>query len=234
MLKQFLSTAAVLALMAGPAYAQADQAGKGKADGSNMSSTMEKSDSGSGASASGTSGSTPTQSGVGASTAGAEKTTGDASASSASAGTTTGHDSGTAAATSTTAAASGDAFVTDQADGQWRAEKLIGANVKNAQDEDIGKIDDLVFSDDGRIEAAVVSVGGFLGIGAKNVALSWDQLQVRSSDAGEEIMVSLTKEQLENAPSFKTLEDKKSEEAAANARMQQGTTPAPTGMGTTN
>lgn len=234
MLKQFLSTAAVLALMAGPAYAQADQAGKGKADGSAVSSPMEKSDSGSGA-ASGTSGSTPTQSGVGASTAGAEKVTGDGTAGSASNGSmTTGHDSGSTAATSTTAAGSGDAFITDQNDGQWRAEKLIGANVKNAQDEDIGKIDDLVFSDDGRIEAAVVSVGGFLGIGAKNVALSWDQLQVRSSDAGEEIMVSLTKEQLENAPSFKTLEDKKSEEAAANARMQQGTTAAPTGMGTTN
>ena len=220
MLKHFLSTAAVLALMAAPAYAQSDQAGS--ASPSTMSPAAEQTDS----TSTGTSGA-----GDSATNSGTAAESG--AASSGSMGTT--QDS---ASTATTGAAgstaSGETFLTDQSEGQWRADKLIGADVKNAEDESIGKINDLVFSEDGRIEAAVVAVGGFLGIGSKNVALAWDQLQIRSSEAGEEIMVSMTKEQLENAPTFKTLEDKQSEDAASNAQMQQGTTPPATGMGTSN
>lgn len=222
MLKHFLSTAAVLALMAGPAYAQADQAGTGSASGSTMSPAAGQTEG--------------TSTGAGAA-ADSAATSGTATESGAASSGSTGapqDSASTAASGATASSAAGETFLTDQSEGQWRADKLMGADVKNTQDESIGKINDLVFSEEGRIEAAVVSVGGFLGIGAKNVALSWDQLQIHSSEAGDEITVSMTKEQLENAPSFKTLEDKRSEEAAANAQMQQGTTPPATGMGTSN
>src|SRR5919197_3144866 len=57
------------------------------------------------------------------------------------------------------------------------ASKLIGASVRNSQGESLGKIDELVIDPhDARIKAAVVSVGGVLGLGAKNVAIPWEKL----------------------------------------------------------
>jgi hypothetical protein len=57
------------------------------------------------------------------------------------------------------------------------ASNLIGGSVYNGtgpEAENIGKITDIVISDDGRVEAIVVGVGGFLGIGQKEVALQYD------------------------------------------------------------
>ncbi len=124
----------------------------------------------------------------------------------------------------TTAAASG-AFIDKQEAGQMRADEIIGASVKNPKDEDVGKIDDLIFDKDGKIVGAVVSVGGFLGMGAKSVGVDWDQLQVRSSDA---IVVQWTKEELQAAPDFQTQEDIKAERDSA--ARGAGTPPAG-GMG---
>src|SRR3546814_14801412 len=90
-----------------------------------------------------------------------------------------------------------------------RADEIIGASVKNPQDEDIGKINDLLFDEGGKIVGAVVSVGGFLGMGAKEVAVDWSELQVRSSDS---IVVKWTKDELKAAPDFKTQEDIKAEQ----------------------
>ena len=123
------------------------------------------------------------------------------------------------------AAASG-AFLDKQEAGQLRAEEIIGASVKNPKDEDIGTVDDLVFDEHGKIVGAVVSVGGFLGMGAKSVGVDWNELQVRSSDA---IVVQWTKEQLQAAPEFRTQEDIKAERDSA--ARSAGTPPAG-GMGT--
>jgi len=124
-----------------------------------------------------------------------------------------------------TAAASG-AFLDKQQAGQMRAEEIIGASVKNPKDEDVGTIDDLVFDKDGRIVGAVVSVGGFLGMGAKSVGVDWSELQVRSSDA---IVVQWTKEELQAAPDFRTQEDIKAEQ---NSAARSAGTPPAGGMGT--
>jgi len=118
----------------------------------------------------------------------------------------------TSATSATTTAAAGGTFLEKQEAGQMRADEIIGASVKNPQDEDIGKINDLVFDSDGKIVGAVVSVGGFLGMGAKDVGVNWDELQVRSSDA---IVVKWTKDQLQAAPDFKTQEDIQSERDSA-------------------
>ena len=56
--------------------------------------------------------------------------------------------------------------------GEMYASNLIGASVKNSQGESVGKIDELVIDpQEARIKAAVVSVGGLMGIGAKSVAV---------------------------------------------------------------
>ena len=111
-----------------------------------------------------------------------------------------------------TTRASAGAVLEKQEAGQMRADEIIGASVKNPKDEDIGQIDDLVFDKDGKIVGAVVSVGGFLGMGAKSVGVDWNELQVRSSDA---IVVQWTKEQLQAAPDFRTQEDIKAERDSA-------------------
>jgi sporulation protein YlmC with PRC-barrel domain len=85
------------------------------------------------------------------------------------------------------------------------ASKLIGASVKNTQGENIGKIDELVIDPhDARIKAAVVSVGGVLGIGAKSVAVPWDKLTMGSER--DTVVVAMGKEELEQAPGWQKSE----------------------------
>jgi hypothetical protein len=62
-------------------------------------------------------------------------------------------------------------------DGGWRSSRIVGATVYNDTDQSIGKVDDLIVGQDGRISAAVISVGGFLGIGSKLVKVPYDQLR---------------------------------------------------------
>ena len=61
--------------------------------------------------------------------------------------------------------------------GEWRASKVQGVNVYNTNDEKIGDVKELLLSRDGKIEAVVVGVGGFLGMGEHDVALPFDQVQ---------------------------------------------------------
>lgn len=60
----------------------------------------------------------------------------------------------------------------------YRASKVIGSNVVNDANESIGKVDDLLVSPDGKTPYAVLSVGGFLGVGTHLVAVPYEQLKV--------------------------------------------------------
>jgi sporulation protein YlmC with PRC-barrel domain len=87
------------------------------------------------------------------------------------------------------------------------ASKLIGASVKNAQGESLGKIDELVIDpQDARIKAAVLSVGGLLGIGAKSVAVPWNKVMMGTGSDRDTIVVAMGKEELEQAPSWQRSE----------------------------
>jgi sporulation protein YlmC with PRC-barrel domain len=87
------------------------------------------------------------------------------------------------------------------------ASRLIGANVKNAQGESVGKIDELVIDpQEARIKAAIVSVGGLLGIGAKSVAIPWNKVTMGSGADRSDIVVAMGKEELEQAPSWQKTE----------------------------
>ena len=61
--------------------------------------------------------------------------------------------------------------------GGWRSSQIVGAAVYNDHGERIGTVDDLIVGPDGRISQAVLSVGGFLRLGAKLVAVPYDQLR---------------------------------------------------------
>jgi len=61
--------------------------------------------------------------------------------------------------------------------GDWRTSKVVGLNVYNEQNENVGSINDLLMDKSGNIKAAVLSVGGFLGMGARYVAVPFDKMK---------------------------------------------------------
>lgn len=96
-------------------------------------------------------------------------------------------------------------FIHSQSADEWRGSKLIGAEVYGPDDKSIGEINDVIFADNGQIKAAVVGVGGFLGVGEKDVALPFEALNITrkpDSAAIEKITVSFSKDELMNAPVF--------------------------------
>jgi sporulation protein YlmC with PRC-barrel domain len=85
--------------------------------------------------------------------------------------------------------------------------KLIGAYVKNTQGDNLGKIDELVIDPhDARIKAAIVSVGGILGLGAKSVAIPWEKMTMGTGADRDTIIVAMAKEELETAPGWQRSE----------------------------
>jgi sporulation protein YlmC with PRC-barrel domain len=61
--------------------------------------------------------------------------------------------------------------------GDWRTSKVVGLNVYNDKNESIGSISDLLTDKSGNIKAAVLGVGGFLGVGAHLVAVPFDKIK---------------------------------------------------------
>jgi len=96
-------------------------------------------------------------------------------------------------------------FVQQQNVNDWRGSKLIGASVYGPDNNSIGEISDVLIAIDGKIRAAVVGVGGFLGVGEKDVALPFDALNITrqaGSSSIAKITVSFSKDELKNAPAF--------------------------------
>lgn len=82
--------------------------------------------------------------------------------------------------------------------GDISADDFVGTTVYGANDENIGEIGDIILSDDGQVEAVIIDVGGFLGIGEKEVAVSMDNLAFLSDADGEYYLyTTFTQEQLE-------------------------------------
>jgi sporulation protein YlmC with PRC-barrel domain len=86
------------------------------------------------------------------------------------------------------------------------AEKVRGADVYNVAGEKLGTIEDLVLDKiEGRVQYAVLSFGGFLGLGDKHYPLPWSALKYDTRREG--YVVNLSKEQLENAPAHEADEE---------------------------
>ena len=132
--------------------------------------------------------------------------------------------SGTTTQSPSTQAMPAEKFVDMQTSGQWLASDLMGLNIVGSNNEAIGEVSDLLVDEDGNILAAVVGVGGFLGIGQKNVAISFDALKIAADKNGDpEGRLTLTKQELESAPEFKTAEQTRS---AAQRPATPATSPA--------
>lgn len=81
------------------------------------------------------------------------------------------------------------------------ASTITGDDVRNLDGDNLGHIEELVIDlDSGRVNYAVLSSGGFLGVGDKLFAIPWDLLTVDTDN--KEVVLDLSKETLENAPGF--------------------------------
>jgi putative membrane protein len=127
-------------------------------------------------------------------------------------------------------------YVTRQAPTDWTAEALIGRTVENSNGDNLGEINNVIINEKGDVVAVVVGVGGFLGIGEKNVGVPFEALDFRTVDPAENradktkeekadqknesakarfdsehgdmhIVLNTTKEDLETAPEFAWLEE---------------------------
>lgn len=83
--------------------------------------------------------------------------------------------------------------------------KLIGKNIVNAQNEKVGDINSIYVDKSGAVDSVIVGVGGFLGMGEKEVAIKWSSLNVQ--DNGDKVTTNLTKDQLKSLPEFKFKRD---------------------------
>ncbi|HZP77279.1 MAG TPA: PRC-barrel domain-containing protein [Pseudolabrys sp.] len=107
------------------------------------------------------------------------------------------------ATTSSSSAGAGN-FIASQKPDQFVATKFKGTDVVGSDDQKIGTISDILFDKDGKIEAYVVAVGGFLGVGAKEVAMAPSAFQVIKGTQGssDKLKVATTKDQLKEAQNF--------------------------------
>ncbi|HAE47031.1 MAG: hypothetical protein CMO30_09905 [Tistrella sp.] len=97
--------------------------------------------------------------------------------------------------------------------------------VRTPDGEEVASLQGVIFGTDGQITHAVLAYGGVLGFGAKEVMVPWDQL--KAEPAEQALVASVTPEQLEQMPAFKSQEAVKSDADAATG-AQPMSTPAPT------
>jgi PRC-barrel domain len=105
-------------------------------------------------------------------------------------------------------------FVQSQQANEFRSSKLVGASVYGPADKSIGDVNDVLIGSHGEVRAVVIGVGGFLGVGEKNVAVPFDTLTITrkaNSTAIEKITTTYSKDDLKNAPKFAYYDASKSE-----------------------
>ncbi|CAG2161269.1 PRC-barrel domain-containing protein [Cupriavidus numazuensis] len=81
----------------------------------------------------------------------------------------------------------------------WRASKMIHSDVYNDKNEKIGRVDDLIVAPDGSLSAAIIDVGGFLGMATHRVAIPVQHFKQMAPKA---ILPGASKEALKKLPEF--------------------------------
>jgi hypothetical protein len=80
---------------------------------------------------------------------------------------------------------------------------ILGHKVADAEGKDIGRLVDVLVSDQGQPQAAVIDFGGFLGVGTRKIAVQWSALHFAPADAKHPITLDLTQDQIKAAPEYK-------------------------------
>jgi sporulation protein YlmC with PRC-barrel domain len=122
--------------------------------------------------------------------------------------------------------ATADKFIMQQDADDVLASTLIGTSVQNGAGESLGSINDVALSTDGQVDVIVIGVGGFLGIGEKNVGVAFDAIEKSTDADGNAILVlDASAEELEAAPAFVTIAEMQQQQ-----EMEQPAAPTPDPM----
>ena len=136
----------------------------------------------------------------------------------------------TPAPSASTASPAGKAtFVSKQTADQWLTSKFKGTDVIGADDKKIGDVSDILFDKNNQILAYVVGVGGFLGIGAKDVAIAPASFQaVLGKDASDvKLRLSMTTDELKAAPAFEPYQPPRPVTSSTNQPTRPMSAPSP-------
>jgi len=115
-----------------------------------------------------------------------------------------------------------DGVIRLQDENTFLTSDLTGATVYSPQDEAIGDVNDVIVSRDGKVDGLVVGVGGFLGIGEKEVAIKISKIKMMETDTGIKLVMEANKDELAAAPEFKSKSDMQAESAAEQPSSTQG------------
>jgi sporulation protein YlmC with PRC-barrel domain len=94
------------------------------------------------------------------------------------------------------------AAATSQSADEFRTSKLVGTKVYNNAGENIGSVEDIILKPDGTLGTVVLSVGGFLGIGNKYVAVPFSNLKISRDSSSLKITTDGTKDSLKALPDY--------------------------------
>lgn len=114
-------------------------------------------------------------------------------------------------------------YVTEQPEGALFATDLIGQDVFGSAEEKIGDINDILIGGDGMVEAVVIGVGGFLGLGEKDVAVPLSSLEVELVEQRFQVSIPATEQDLMEAPMFLRADGTTSDRLGAFERMFERT-----------
>jgi PRC-barrel domain protein len=83
------------------------------------------------------------------------------------------------------------------------ATAILGKRVRDAAGKDMGMVVDVLVDRDGKVRAAVIDFGGFLGVGSRKIAINWDLVQFNPENRDAPIVLALNRSEVQAAPEYK-------------------------------
>jgi hypothetical protein len=88
--------------------------------------------------------------------------------------------------------------------GSRQAQSVLGKEVRSSANENMGRIVDVIVDRSGKVRAAVIDFGGFLGVGSRKIAVDWNTLRFDiDSNKRDLVTLELTRDQVKAAPEYK-------------------------------
>lgn len=88
--------------------------------------------------------------------------------------------------------------------GSRQAQSVLGKDVRSSANENMGRIVDVIVDRSGKVRAAVIDFGGFLGVGSRKIAVDWNTLRFDiDSNKRDLVTLELTRDQVKAAPEYK-------------------------------
>jgi hypothetical protein len=82
-------------------------------------------------------------------------------------------------------------------------ESVLGKKVQGSKGEDLGRVVDVLADEGGRVRAAVIEFGGFLGVGNRRIAVDWSLLRFYPEDEGHALVLNVSVKTLQSVPEYK-------------------------------